>query len=131
MHRFPRYHPKRVQNLPSKPNQENLTRWSISQDSVHIFQNRFLRWNRGLKPVVLSTMNPIIRRIFFRTYNGVLDFKNTKKCKSAPNKYLKYSPCSEHQMVLFFHHLQLVFMKHVFSPKIDLSYPPIHFIKNK
>ena len=33
----------------------------ISQDPVHIFQNRFLRW----KLVVLSTMNPIIRRIFF------------------------------------------------------------------
>ena len=24
----------------------------FSRDSVHIFQNRFLHWNRGLKPVV-------------------------------------------------------------------------------
>ena len=37
------------------------TFWSISLDPVHIFQNRFLRWNRELKPVVLSTMNPINR----------------------------------------------------------------------
>ena len=32
---------------------------SISRDSVRIFQNRFLHWNRELKPVVLSTMKPI------------------------------------------------------------------------
>ena len=37
----------------------------ISLDPVHIFQNRFLRWNRELKPIVLSTINPMIRRIFF------------------------------------------------------------------
>ena len=32
-------------------------------DSVHIFQNKFLRWNRELKLVVLSTMKP--RNRFF------------------------------------------------------------------
>ena len=41
------------------------TFWPISRDSVHIFQNRFLRWNRESEPVVLNTMNPIIRTIFF------------------------------------------------------------------
>ena len=51
----------------------------ISRDPVHIFQNRFLRWNRGFKPVVLNTINPIIGRIFFRTYIGVPEFKNIKK----------------------------------------------------
>ena len=35
------------------------TFWLISQDPLHIFQNRFLHWNRELKPVVLSTMKPI------------------------------------------------------------------------
>ena len=35
------------------------TFWPISRDSVRIFQNRFLRWNRELKPVILSTMKPI------------------------------------------------------------------------
>ena len=51
----------------------------ISRDPVHIFQNRSLRWNRGFKPVVLNTINPIIGRIFFRTYIGVPEFKNIKK----------------------------------------------------
>ena len=30
----------------------------ISRDLVHIFQNRFLRWNHGFKPVVLNTTRP-------------------------------------------------------------------------
>ena len=34
-------------------------------DPVNIFQNWFLCWNRELKPVVLSTMNPIIYRFFW------------------------------------------------------------------
>ena len=38
---------------------------TISQDSVHIFKNQFLRWNRGFKPVVLSTITPIIGRISY------------------------------------------------------------------
>ena len=42
----------------------------ISWDSVHIFQNRFLRWNRESKPVDLNTMNPTIWTIFFFTYKG-------------------------------------------------------------
>ena len=37
------------------------TFWPISRDSMHSFQNRFLHWNRELKPVVLSTINPINR----------------------------------------------------------------------
>ena len=43
----------------------------ISWDSVHIFQNRFLRWNREFEPLDLNTMNPIIQTIFFFTYKGV------------------------------------------------------------
>ena len=42
----------------------------ISWDSVHIFQNRFLRWNRESKPVDLNTMNPIIWTIFFSPFKG-------------------------------------------------------------
>ena len=34
------------------------TFWPISRDSLHIFQNRFLRWNRESEPVDLNTMNP-------------------------------------------------------------------------
>merc|ERR1712105_506100 len=43
----------------------------ISWDSLHIFQNRFLRWNRESEPLDLNTINPIIRTIFFSTYKGV------------------------------------------------------------
>ena len=46
------------------------TFWPISRDSVHIFQNRFLHWNRELKPVDLNTMNPIIWTIFFSPFKG-------------------------------------------------------------
>ena len=42
----------------------------ISRDSVHIFQNRFLRWNREFKPVDLNTMNPIIWTFFFSPLKG-------------------------------------------------------------
>ena len=37
----------------------------ISWDWVHIFQNRFLCWNRESEPVDLNTMNPIIQTTFF------------------------------------------------------------------
>ena len=43
----------------------------ISWDSVHIFQNWFLRWNCESEPVDLNTMNPTIRTTFFFTYKGV------------------------------------------------------------
>ena len=43
---------------------------AISLDSVHIFQNRFLRWNRESKPVDLNTMNPIIWANFFSPLKG-------------------------------------------------------------
>ena len=42
----------------------------ISWDSLHIFQNWFLRWNRESKPVNLNTMNPIIWTIFFSPFKG-------------------------------------------------------------
>ena len=47
------------------------TFWSIFRDPVHIFQNRFLRWNHELKPVVLSTMSPINRKKISLSYKGV------------------------------------------------------------
>ena len=50
----------------------------ISQDLVHIFQNRFLRWKCGLKLVVLSTMKPIIGRNYFLTYKGVQEISKWK-----------------------------------------------------
>ena len=46
------------------------TFWLLSRDSVHIFQIRFLRWNRESKPVDLNTMNPIIWTIFFSPFKG-------------------------------------------------------------
>ena len=53
----------------------------ISQDSVHIFQNRFLHWNRGFEPVVLSTMNPRNLTKIFLSYKGsfrILERKSTQ-----------------------------------------------------
>ena len=44
--------------------------WPISQDPLHIFQNRFLRWTRELKPVILSTINLINGTNFFSSYKG-------------------------------------------------------------
>ena len=46
------------------------TFWPISQASLHIYQNRFLRWNREFEPVDLNTINPIIRTIFFSLIKG-------------------------------------------------------------
>ena len=46
---------------------------------MHIFPNRFLHWNPGFKPVILSTIHPIIKRSFSRTYKGVPEFKNIQK----------------------------------------------------
>ena len=45
-----------------------VTFWSISQDSMQIFQTRFLHWNCELKPVILSTMNPLNGTNFFLPY---------------------------------------------------------------
>ena len=56
------------------------TFWPISQDSVHIFQNRFLRWNREFEPVDLNTMNPIIWTIFFSLIKGSEPF-----CRPFPH----------------------------------------------
>ena len=57
------------------------TFWPISQDSVHIFQNRFLRWNREFEPVDLNTINPIIRTIFFSLIKGSEPF-----CRPFPHR---------------------------------------------
>ena len=51
----------------------------ISQNPMHIFQNRFLRWNPWFKPFVLRTMNPIIRRVFFWLIKGSWNLKSKKK----------------------------------------------------
>ena len=60
----------------------------ISQDSVHIFQNRFLHcWNRWFKPVVLSTMNPINWTKIFLSYKG--SFRILKR-KSTQLKFWKF-----------------------------------------
>ena len=55
------------------------TFWLISQDLVHIFENRFLRWNRESEPVDLNTMNLIILTIFFSyLYRGQSHFDYKK-----------------------------------------------------
>ena len=61
--------------------------WLISRDSVRIFQNRFLRWNRELKPVVLSTMNPINGTNKFLSYKGSC---RILKRKSTQLKFRKF-----------------------------------------
>ena len=63
---------KMTQNIKFWFGDLNLgTFWPISQDQMHIFQNRFLRWNRELKPVVLSTMKPINETKNFLPYKRV------------------------------------------------------------
>ena len=53
----------------------------ISLDSVHIFQNRFLRWNRESEPLDLNTMNLIIRTIFFSLLKALEPF-----CRPFPQR---------------------------------------------
>ena len=65
----------------------------------------------ALKPRVQASRfeyhKPYNQKIIFWNYKGVPEIKKIKN--------LKYSPCSEHQMVQFFHYPLLVFMKNVFS----------------
>ena len=44
------------------------TFWFISRDPVHIFQNRFVCWNREAKPVSLNTMKPYNPNNFFLSF---------------------------------------------------------------
>ena len=67
MQRVPRYWPKRLKICRFGLATQNL----ISQDPVHIFQNRFLRCNRELKPVILTTMKPINGTNLRLSYKGV------------------------------------------------------------
>ena len=50
------------------------------------FSNRFLRWNRELKPVVLSTMNPINGTNFFLSYKGGGSFLKSRTPQLKPLK---------------------------------------------
>ena len=43
---------------------EISTKVSVSWDLVHIFQTRFFHWNHELKPLTLSTRNPLNGKIF-------------------------------------------------------------------
>ena len=58
----------------------------ISQDPVHIFQNRFLCWNRELKPVDLSTINPKNKTNFFLSYKGGCRFLKLRTPQQKPLK---------------------------------------------
>ena len=86
MHRVPRYC-KMCQKSGHQTKPANFgTIWPIFQDPVHIFQNRFLRWNRELKPVVLSTMNPINGTKFFLSYKGGCRFLKSRTPQLKPLK---------------------------------------------
>ena len=62
---------KIYQNLNRQTKPSNFdTFWPISWDPMHIFQNRFLHWNREIKQVVLSMMKPINKNTFFSPYKG-------------------------------------------------------------
>ena len=58
----------------------------ISRDPLQIFQNQFLRWNRELKPVILSTMNPINGTNFFLSYKGGGSFLKSRTPQLKPLK---------------------------------------------
>ena len=81
---------------------------------MNIFQTPFLLLSAGFKQVVLSTMNPIIGSTFsdLKRGPGILKSK-TDSSQIGPNENLKYSSCSEHHIVPFFHFPLLVFMKTV------------------
>ena len=65
------------------------TFWQISRDLVHIFSNRFLSSNRELKPVVLSTMNPINEKKNLSEKGGCHHLKITKSCGTLKEMHLK------------------------------------------
>ena len=62
----------------------------ISQGLLQIFKNRFLRWNRELKPVVLSTMNPINGSKIFLSYKGVCRILKSRTPQLKPIKIENY-----------------------------------------
>ena len=58
---------------------------------MHIFQNRFLRWNREIKPVVLSIMKPINKKTFFSPYKGAGGSLGGARGRSSrPRRELKF-----------------------------------------
>ena len=60
----------------------------ISSDSLHTFQNRFLRWNRESELVNLNTMNPIIQTIFFSLIKGSEPFcRRWERCSHKSEKF--------------------------------------------
>ena len=61
----------------------------VSRDSMNIFQNRFLYWHRDLKPVVLSTMNPINGTKIFLSYKGGCRFLKSRTPQLNPLKIEK------------------------------------------
>ena len=78
---------KTSQNMPVWFGDLNFgTFWWISRDSLHIFQNRFLRWNRNLMPVILSTMNPLNRTKLFSRYKGGCHYEKIAKSCGNPEE---------------------------------------------
>ena len=74
------------------------TFWLISQDSVHIFSNRFLHCNRESEPVILNTMKPIIQSIFFSLIKGPEPFRRPWEHCSRKSEKIKidsmcWQPC--------------------------------------
>ena len=57
-----------------------------------------------------------------KNFLGLIKGSWNLKRYSGPNGNLKYSLCSEHQMLPFFHYPLSVFMKNVFSTKFDTPY---------
>ena len=83
---------KMYQNLTRQTKPSNFdTFWPISRDRKHIFQNRFLRWNREIKPVVLSIMKPINKKTFFSPYKGAGGSLGGARGRSSrPRRELKF-----------------------------------------
>ena len=70
----------------------------ISWDPMHIFQNRFLRWNPELKPNVLSIIKPMNRTKIFLTYNGP---SRIKKANWGGLKLLQFSSNFNCELIIY------------------------------
>ena len=83
---------KMYQNLTCQTKPSNFdTFWPISQDWMHIFQNRFVRSNHEIKPVVLSIMKPINKKTFFSPYKGAGGSLGGARGRSSrPRRELKF-----------------------------------------
>ena len=120
------------------------TFWPIFQYLGRIFQNQFLRLNRDSKPVVLNTMNPIIKTNFFSLIKGseiLLKLRVPKRSHLKNDKskvfHILYIDMNGNQgrqyLVLYFFNFQpTLFCNQIDYYQVQLSqqYSLIYYLNN-